>query len=293
MRDMANTNSGKGIENPVKEVQPSIGFSSGKRSRRLVRLRPWVQTAMLGVWLAPLGRWLHSLPGCVFHCYACPLSSFACPVGVVASFSAAHLFPFLAVGVVLLVAALIGSLVCGWACPFGFVQDLIAKIPLWKIRIPNWLGVGRYLVLIGLVIVVPYLWGEGHRLFICRLCPAGALEAGLPRTLAGQIHMSLSKWGILAAFLVAAVFTYRPWCKVFCPLGGFLSLFNRFSVFHLRYDRQRCSACRVCGANCPMGVTVRRAVNTSHCNRCMECTTCGAIRPALGRGEEGLSALKQ
>jgi len=45
--------------------------------RKLSRLRPWVQTGFLGVWLAPVGQWLHGIPSCVFHCYSCPLSSFA------------------------------------------------------------------------------------------------------------------------------------------------------------------------------------------------------------------------
>ena len=48
-------------------ARPALG-------RKLSRLRPWVQTGFLGVWLAPVGRWLHGIPGCVFHCYSCPLS---------------------------------------------------------------------------------------------------------------------------------------------------------------------------------------------------------------------------
>src|SRR5512137_1936738 len=92
-------------------------------SRKLAKARPWVQTAFLAVWLAPLGRWLHSVPSCVFHCYSCPLSSFACPIGVLANYAAlmpaAAEFPFLLVGLLLGVAAVSGSLACGWACPFG------------------------------------------------------------------------------------------------------------------------------------------------------------------------------
>ena len=53
--------------------------------RKLKRLRPWVQTGFLVVWLAPVGQWLHGIPSCVFHCYSCPLSSFACPIGVAAN----------------------------------------------------------------------------------------------------------------------------------------------------------------------------------------------------------------
>jgi len=122
--------------------------------RKLSRLRPWVQTGFLGVWLAPVGRWLHGIPGCVFHCYSCPLSAFACPVGVAAN-SAALLpvvweVPYLLIGLLLFVGAASGSLVCGWACPFGFLQDLLGKVFPRKISLPGWVGYFRYVVLAGL-----------------------------------------------------------------------------------------------------------------------------------------------
>ena len=96
-----------------------------------------MQTGFLGVWLAPVGRWLHGIPGCVFHCYSCPLSSFACPVGVMANYAAllpvVGEVPYLLIGLLLLVGAAGGSIVCGWACPFGFLQDLLGKITTRKI----------------------------------------------------------------------------------------------------------------------------------------------------------------
>ncbi len=286
MRDMADTtpNNRKNLE----------------RVRRMLKLRPWVQALFVLVWVAPIG-WLsrhvwkplaevQSVPGCGFHCYACPLASFACPVGIVAQFSSAHMFPFLAAGIVLFFAAAVGSLICGWACPFGFLQDLLDKIPVKKFRIPNWMGFGRYLTLIGLVILVPYLWGEAHELFICRVCPAGGIEGGFVRLgmdffgIDGGVPaeaISLTKWIIVPAFLLLAIFTYRPWCKIFCPLGGFLSLFNRVSVFHLKFDKSSCTQCNTCRARCPMGVKVDKRVNSLGCIRCLECTTCGAITPVI------------
>ncbi|HEU5396922.1 MAG TPA: 4Fe-4S binding protein [Verrucomicrobiae bacterium] len=263
---------------------------------KLSRLRPWIQTGFLGVWLAPVGRWLHGVPGCVFHCYSCPLSSFACPVGVLANYAAlvpvVFEIPYLLIGILLLAGALGGSIVCGWACPFGYLQDLLAKIVPWKISLPAWAGWFRYVVLLGLVILLPAFLGwkgipyEKQAVSICRLCPAGALEAGLPYSIQGVLAgngwtMSAFKTGILAAFLAAALFIHRPWCRLFCPLGGFLALFNRFSLFHLRYNPDKCVECNLCRSRCSMGVKVDRQVNVSGCIRCLECTTCGAIEPCF------------
>ena len=277
-------------------LQPPALPEPAARGRKLSRLRPWVQTGFLAVWLAPVGRWLHGIPGCVFHCYSCPLSSFACPVGVMANYAAllpaAGEVPYLLIGLLLLVGAATGSLVCGWACPFGFLQDALGKLTTRKISPPPWTGAIRYVVLIGLVILLPWVLGyrgipfEKQVISICRLCPAGALEAGVPYSaqslLAGNgWMMSGLKTGILLSFLAVALFIHRPWCRMFCPLGGFLALFNRFSLFHLRFNPQQCVECNLCRSRCSMGVKVDQAVNVSGCIRCLECTTCGAIEPCL------------
>jgi len=255
-----------------------------------------VQTGFLGVWLAPVGRWLHGIPGCVFHCYSCPLSAFACPVGVAANYAAllpvVWEVPYLLIGLLLFVGAASGSLVCGWACPFGFLQDLLGKVFPRKISLPGWVGYFRYVVLAGLVILLPMILGfkgipfEKQVISICRLCPAGALEAGLPYSVQSYMAghgwvMSGLKTGILISFFAAALFIHRPWCRIFCPLGGFLAMFNRVSLFHLRYNPKECVECNLCRSRCSMGVKVDQKVNVSGCIRCLECTTCGAIEPCF------------
>jgi ferredoxin-type protein NapH len=260
--------------------------------QKLMQVRPWVQAGFLGLWLAPLGPWLHRIPSCVFHCYSCPLSSFGCPVGVAANYAAilpaCHEVPYLLIGILLVVGAVSGSLVCGWACPFGLLQDVLGKVTTRKLPLPGWLGYSRYVVLVGLVILLPMLLGaEGvpfdeQTISICRLCPAGALEAGLPYSIRSLVTghgwvMSGMKCSILAGFIVAALFVHRPWCRLFCPLGGFLALFNRFSLFHLRFQAPECVECNLCRSRCSMGVKLDQRVNVSGCVRCLECTTCGAI----------------
>jgi ferredoxin-type protein NapH len=281
---------------PCNTSSPPPSFAPTALGRRLHRLRPWVQTGFLGVWLAPLGTWLHAVPGCVFHCYSCPLSSFACPVGVAANYAAIFPvtleFPYVLTGILLITAALVGSLICGWACPFGFIQDLLAKLTPRKLTLPGWLGYFRYVVLVGLVLTVPMILGargvpfEQQVLSICRLCPAGALESGLPYSIQSAITgqgwlMSWFKTAILVTFIVSAVVIYRPWCRIFCPLGGWLSFFNRWSLFHLRFNGKACVECSLCRSRCPAGVKVDEKVNVTGCVRCLECTTCGAIQPAL------------
>jgi polyferredoxin len=160
---------------------------------RLARARLWVQGGFLAMWLAPLGSWLHAIPGCVFHCYSCPLSAFACPVGVAANYAAllpvSFEIPYLLLGVLVAVGAVGGTLVCGWACPFGFLQDLLAKLTDRKYGLPAWAGWLRYGVLVGLVLVLPFVLGwrgipfEEQAVSICRVCPAGALEAGVPHSI--------------------------------------------------------------------------------------------------------------
>jgi polyferredoxin len=93
--------------------------------------------------------------------------------------------------------------------------------------------------------------------------------------------MSALKTGILLAFLAAALFIHRPWCRIFCPLGGMLALFNRFSLFHLRFNATECVECNLCRSRCSMGVKVDQKVNVSGCIRCLECANCGAIEPCF------------
>ena len=255
---------------------------------KLLGGRIWIQASFLLVWLDPLGLRWHSMCSPVFHCYACPLATFACPIGVIAQFSALHVFPFIAVGLLIAVGALFGSLICGWVCPFGFLQDLAAKVPTPKFDLPRFTGYGRYVMLVGTVLAVPYFFGEQHPLFVCRICPAGALEAAVPnvvsQAIAGQqvVWPNAIKLIILGLFLIAIFFMRRPWCRVLCPLGAIFSLFNRVSAFFLRFDASECTHCERCHQMCEYGIEPEKTPNDLRCIRCLECTKCSPQALTLG-----------
>ena len=284
-----------------------VAMAKGKRvslAARMARWRVWVQATFLLVWLDPLMLRMHSVCSPVFHCYSCPLATFACPIGVLANFSALHLFPFVAVGMLAVVGVLLGSFICGWVCPFGFFQDLVARVPTPKFTLPTWLGYTRYVVLVVLVGMLPYWLGEGHWSFFCRLCPAGALEAAFPNTvglaIAGKelVWPTVAKTTIFVVMLVAMLFTWRPWCTLFCPLGAIYGLSNRVSLVYLGFQPNKCSDCDLCRDMCRYRGSSERRGSEIRCVRCLDCTRCNAITvssvfSSSGNGNEAGRGEKQ
>jgi ferredoxin-type protein NapH len=260
---------------------------------RLAAWRSWVQAGFAVIWMNPLlNLRFHSVCSPVFHCYACPWATFACPIGVIAQFSALHVFPFVAVGTLIVFGSLFGGFMCGWVCPFGFLQDLFAKIPTPKFTLPMRAGYLRYVVLVGLVVVGPYLFGEKPvkvagvdvPVFICRVCPAGALEGAVPNVADAMVNgaanvpwPSTLKLVILGLFLVAVFFVRRPWCTLFCPLGAIFGLFNRVAFFGLRFHDTKCIDCKNCRSMCQYGGTVEDRVDSVTCNRCLAGEKCQAV----------------
>ena len=143
-------------------------------------------------------------------------------------------------------------------------------------------------MLIGTVLAIPYFFGEDHPLFVCRICPAGALEAAVPTMVsqasAGEqvIWPNAMKLIILVTFLIAIFFIKRPWCRILCPLGAIFSLFNRASAFFLRFDPNDCTHCERCHKLCEYGIEPEKTPNNLRCIRCLKCTKCSPDALTLG-----------
>ena len=94
-----------------------------------------------------------------FNCHGCPIATTACPIGVMALGSAVHQIPVFAIASVLAIGAVLGRLMCAFACPFGLLQDLLHKIPSPKFHLPRFLRYGKYALLALLVFILPWLVG--------------------------------------------------------------------------------------------------------------------------------------
>ncbi|MBF0396293.1 MAG: 4Fe-4S binding protein [Desulfobacterales bacterium] len=222
------------------------------------------------------------------NCYACPSAVFSCPIGTLQHFMAIQAIPFYLMSFILLVGFTTGRMACGWLCPFGLFQDLMYKIKAPKYKIPYFLSYIKYLVLIFLVLLIPYYTGE---VWFSKLCPAGRLTAGIPWAIWNPInpqtgHFILGDGPgvlfylsllILIGFMIWFAVSKRPFCRVACPMGAILSLFNKFSMIRLEIGKN-CDGCSLCQNICPVDLNISIEVDSSECIRCLECTRCGHVR---------------
>ena len=224
---------------------------------------------------------LFSLGFLGFYIGGCP-----CPVGALQNAFiwlgdvTGHMIVYVQFAAVVLAALIVGRVFCGWACPMGATQYFLyrkesgKKVRRFEIsrerhNVLRWVKYGVLVVLIGLVLLTRQPVFED-------IDPFKALfnldfSLGVPLL-------------FLVVVLVASIVIGFPWCKYACPLGAFLGLFQRFSIFKIRFS-DACTRCGIChtvacdymaiepGNPCP-------TVNQMECVRCGECLSrcpCNAI----------------
>ena len=184
---------------------------------------------------------------------------------------------------VLLLAVVARNAFCGWICPLGFLQDVVAgasRLLQRRVR-PVRLGVrwlrehGRPLAVLDrplrLLKYVVLAWAVG-----------GAALWGV------MVFRDVDPWfallelfrlsivpavAILALILGAAFFVDRPWCRYACPLGAAAGLVGALSPVRIERSGDACIACGICTRACPMGLPVATAtrITSPDCNACLEC----------------------
>ena len=226
------------------------------------------------------------VPG--LNCYSCPGAVGSCPIGSLQAVIGSKKFSisYYVFGIMILIGALLGRLVCGLLCPFGFVQDLLYKIPTPKFKIPakldRVLRYMKYLILLTFVILLPMFlvdaFGNGAPYFCKLICPAGTLGGALPllakneglRSTIGFLFFW--KLSILIVVVALSIFTYRPFCKYICPLGALYSFFNKVGFYKMEFVSDKCVNCGLCERACKMDISVRANPNSLECIRCGACT---------------------
>jgi len=242
---------------------------------RKVRAQVLSQSASL-VFLNAYFLRLRSICIPALNCHSCPAAVFACPIGVIVNFASLRIFPFIAIGILGVVGTIGGRLVCGWLCPFGFIQDGLYKIPTKKLSLPHKVGYTKYLVLIAMVVAIPFFFPNSLLVF-CRVCPAATIESSIPWRIMGvSTPFTLGfplRIGVLVVVLILMIVVSRGFCRLLCPLGAIFSIFNRFSFFRIRLTKHDCNDCGRCLKNCPVRIHPVKQMNSPECIRCLKCTS--------------------
>lgn len=219
------------------------------------------------------------VPG--LNCYSCPGAVGACPIGSLQNSLSAYKFkfPYYVLGLIFFFGAIAGRLICGFICPFGFIQDLLHKIPFPK-KIRSFKGDQllrklKYIVLILLVIILPILF-KLTPVFCKYLCPSGTL-AGILLSLSDTTLFSVIggifswKISVLIIIVLLSIMISRPFCKYLCPLGALYAPFNKISVIQMKLDVNKCTGCKACHHACEMCVDPSVNPNSTECIRCGKC----------------------
>ena len=214
----------------------------------------------------------------------------------------------LAIGlaVVLILTALFGRIYCSAICPLGIFQDIVARISkrfnkksrykfhkAWTIVRYTILVITIVFAVLGSITFVtlldPYsLFGRISSyvfkpaiVFINNISAQGLSKAGiytfLYRYELQPVHMGIMLATLIFLVLILAMSFRRGrlYCNSICPVGTFLGLISKFSLFKIELDKSSCTRCgkcaRVCKAEC---IEIKnREIDHSRCVACYNCLT--------------------
>ncbi len=161
---------------------------------------------------------------------------------------------------------------CGWLCPFGALQELLAQLarviglPQWNPpeSVQKYLWLGKYVsaaLILGLAAFSIDAWSR-----VAEVEPFDtAITSHFTRAWPYVVYA--------CALLVIGLFSERAYCRFLCPLGGVLALAGRLHLVDLLKRRPQCgSPCHLCENSCPVkAISVTGKINMNECFQCLDC----------------------
>ena len=156
-----------------------------------------------------------------------------------------------------------GRLYCGRVCAFGALTQLMDRVVPARLRleVPAWLEQRAAWIKYGLLAatlayflatadIPAYRWVEPFWMFTRR----------------GTAAM----WIGLAVLLAATVFVRNLYCRFLCPVGAFLGILSKLTVFRIKRWKE-CDTCKVCEKACEWGAIQGPRIVMTECVRCDDC----------------------
>ncbi|MDG6221401.1 MAG: 4Fe-4S binding protein, partial [Candidatus Thermoplasmatota archaeon] len=253
-------------------------------------------------WAGLLGVSMTGLVYPYFFCVASPGACAGCPLGTLQT---GFINPIQNLPLLLFLVGFMGFLVlifgrgfCGWACPIGFLNEVLYKFggPIRKM----FAGPGnklepvagacqkygvtpkyyKYIILI-LIPVASLLTGK---LIFTEIDPIGAVTGTIPRLFIGGFQAVEPYFTIkiilLLMWVLIGIGIMRSWCRFLCPLGAAMAPGNKVSLLSLKYNKNTCVGCKACVKRCPMDIDMlknQRDLECILCGRCVEACKYGSL----------------
>jgi len=182
-------------------------------------------------------------------------------------------------GFFLLLAFIANKVVCGWACPFGALEELIYSLPFFKkakkIKLPFWITntVRGLLFLVFLLLMWGLLFAPKGFVIFHYLNPFNMFDI-----FRGPIETTVIVVAIVV-YLIVSFFFYRPFCRFICPFGFLSWIVERVSLSKIKIDRKACIDCRACVNACPLTAAKDRLDKSALPADCFACMKCLRVCP--------------
>lgn len=242
---------------------------AGASAFRLTLFRRLSQLAMIGV----LGQWsFYGIFRCPFlvpyvSCQNCPVIT--CHGRIFTMFWG--LWLLLPVSVFLF-----GRAFCGWACPGGFVNQMLGKRAPLKLRVKNvftrFAPFGQYLGL-AVALYLYFALGQPRADVPIRI---GEFFKSVALTFEHAGLLWLVRTFFVLGFLALGLVTANAWCRFACPTGSLFEALKHVSLFRF-FKTSKCNDCNQCLKACEMG-TRPDEMNCTNCGDCRSACPTGAIR---------------
>jgi polyferredoxin len=161
---------------------------------------------------------------------------------------------------------------CGWLCPFGALQELLAQASR-ALRLPQWhppagvekrLRMGKYIAAAAVLILV-----------LSGIDASNATSEIEPFKTAITSKFTRAWPYVLYAgtLLAIGLFSERAYCRFLCPLGGVLAALDRLHLLNLLKRRPECgNPCHLCERSCPVrAIEPSGRIVTAECFQCLDC----------------------
>lgn len=164
------------------------------------------------------------------------------------------------------------ALFCGWLCPFGALQEILAiisrNIGIKQIILPK--KIDQKLRYIKYILLMTIIIGSLLEInFINYFYNIEPFKTAI--TLRFIAPYKVVMWAVL--LLLVNLYLERAYCRFLCPLGGGLALLGKVRLISFLKRKKECgNPCKACNQVCPTGaIQITGKIDMNECLGCLDC----------------------